>query len=169
MKRQPAKQRKRLSPGVLKNPVVMLALGLGAGLSPWAPGTAGTVVAAGLVVFLQAFSSHTYLLVMAGVILSGGWVCGYAARALKVHDHPAIVYDEVAGFLVTMCLVPGGWTWLLAGFALFRFFDAVKPWPISWVDRQVHGGFGIMLDDIIAGLVSLAILQLAVSLAGVGG
>jgi len=144
----------------LKDPVVFIALGLGSGLAPKAPGTAGTLLTVPLVYFLQQQSTLIYALVTLFVLATGSWICGYAAKKLQVHDHSAIVYDEVAGFLITMLLVPAGWPWMLAGFVLFRFFDAVKPWPISWVDKNVHGGFGIMIDDVIAGTVSLAILLL---------
>jgi len=144
----------------LKDPVVFIALGLGSGLAPKAPGTAGTLLTVPLVYFLQQQSTLIYALVTLFVLATGSWICGYAAKKLQVHDHSAIVYDEVAGFLITMFLVPAGWPWMFAGFVLFRFFDAVKPWPISWVDKNVHGGFGIMIDDVIAGTVSLAILLL---------
>jgi phosphatidylglycerophosphatase A len=145
----------------IKNPVVFVALGLGSGLSPVAPGTAGTLLTVPLVYFLQQQSLLTYLLVTLFVLFSGSWICGYAAKKLQVHDHSGIVFDEVAGFLITMFMVPIGWYWMLAGFLLFRFFDALKPWPISWFDKNIHGGFGIMLDDVIAGLVSLGLLLLA--------
>jgi len=142
----------------IKNPVVFVALGLGSGLSPKAPGTAGTMLAVPLVYFLQQQPLLTYLLVTLFVLFTGSWVCGYAAKKLQVHDHSGIVYDEIAGFLITMFMVPAGWYWMLAGFILFRFFDAVKPWPISWFDKNIHGGFGIMLDDVIAGGISLCCL-----------
>jgi len=145
----------------LKDPVVFIALGLGSGLAPKAPGTAGTLLTVPLVYFLQQQSTLVYVLVTLFVLATGSWICGYAAKKLQVHDHSAIVYDEVAGFLITMFLIPTGWHWMLAGFILFRFFDAVKPWPISWIDKNVHGGFGIMIDDVIAGAVSLACLLLA--------
>jgi phosphatidylglycerophosphatase A len=145
----------------IKNPVVFVALGLGSGLSPVAPGTAGTLLTVPLVYFLQQQSLLTYLLVTLFVLFSGSWICGYAAKKLQVHDHSGIVFDEVAGFLITMFMVPIGWYWMLAGFLLFRSFDALKPWPISWFDKNIHGGFGIMLDDVIAGLVSLGLLLLA--------
>jgi len=124
----------------LKDPVVFIALGLGSGLSPKAPGTAGTLLTVPLVYFLQQQTILVYALVTLLVLLTGSWVCGYAADKLQVHDHSAIVYDEVAGFLITMFMVPANWTLMLAGFVLFRFFDAVKPWPISWLDKNVHGG-----------------------------
>ena len=143
----------------LKDPVVCLALGLGSGLSPKAPGTAGTLVAIPLVLALQQASLMIYGLATLLVTVIGIWICNYTSRKLGVHDHPGIVIDEVAGFLITMIAVPQGWQWLLAGFMLFRFFDALKPWPISWLDKHVAGGFGIMIDDVAAGLVSLALLQ----------
>ena len=142
----------------LKDPVVFIALGLGSGLSPKAPGTAGTLMTVPLVYFLQQQTLLVYTLVMLFVLLTGSWVCGYAANKLKVHDHSGIVYDEVAGFLITMYMIPPGWYWMLAGFLLFRFFDAVKPWPISWLDKNIHGGFGILFDDVVAGIISLACL-----------
>ncbi len=144
----------------LKDPVVFVAVGLGSGLFPKAPGTAGTLLAVPLVYLLQQQSLFVYALVTLFVLATGSWVCGYAAKKLQVHDHPGIVYDEVAGYLITMIIAPPGWYWMLAGFLLFRFFDAVKPWPISWFDKNIHGGFGIMLDDVIAGVISLFCLLL---------
>ena len=144
----------------LKDPIVFIAMGLGSGLSPKAPGTAGTLATVPLVYFLQQQTLMVYMLVTLFVLLTGSWVCGYAAKVLKVHDHSGIVYDEVAGFLITMFMIPAGWQWMLAGFILFRFFDAVKPWPISWIDKNIHGGFGIMVDDVVAGVASLACLFL---------
>ncbi len=142
----------------LKDPVVFVALGLGSGLSPKAPGTAGTLATVPLVYFLQQQTLQVYIVATLFVLVTGSWVCGYAAKKLQVHDHSGIVYDEVAGFLITMFMVPAGWQWMLLGFVLFRFFDAAKPWPISWIDKNVHGGFGIMFDDVVAGAVSLCCL-----------
>ncbi len=144
----------------LKDPVVFIAMGFGSGLSPKAPGTAGTLMTVPLVYFLQQQSIMIYALATIFVLVTGSWICGYAAKKLQVHDHSGIVYDEVAGFLITMILAPAGWYWMLSGFVLFRFFDAVKPWPISWLDKNIHGGFGIMLDDVIAGAISLCCLLL---------
>ena len=149
---------RKIHPRELKNPVVFVAMGLGSGLSPFAPGTAGTLLTVPLVYFLQQQGPFIYLLVTLFVLATGSLICGYAAEKLQVHDHSGIVYDEVAGFLITMCLVPVGWHWMLAGFVFFRFFDAVKPWPISWFDKNIPGGFGIMLDDVIAGIISLCCL-----------
>jgi len=144
----------------LKDPVVFIALGFGSGMSPKAPGTAGTLITVPLVYLLQTQSLLFYSLVTLFVLLTGPWVCGYAAKKLQVHDHSSIVYDEIAGFLITMYMMPANWTFMLAGFVLFRFFDAVKPWPISWLDKNLQGGFGIMFDDVIAGIFSLLSLML---------
>ena len=143
----------------LKDPVICLALGLGSGLSPKAPGTAGTLATIPLYLLIQDLPLLAYGLITLLITLLGTWICSYSASKLGVHDHPAIVIDEVAGFLITMFAAPAGWQWLLTGFILFRFFDALKPWPISWMDKNISGGIGIMLDDVAAGLVSLALLQ----------
>lgn len=144
----------------LKDPIVFIAMGFGSGLAPKAPGTAGTLLTVPLVFLLQQYDFLIYALLTLFILITGSWICGYAANKLKVHDHSGIVYDEVAGFLITMMLAPPGWLWMLAGFVLFRFFDAVKPWPISWFDKNLHGGFGIMFDDVIAGVISLFCLLL---------
>ena len=80
---------------------------------------------------------------------------------LGAHDHSGIVWDEFAGYFITMIAAPAGWVWILVGFALFRLFDIWKPWPISILDKQVDGGFGIMIDDIVAGFFALICLQLS--------
>jgi len=143
----------------LKDPVVCLGLGLGSGLSPKAPGTAGTLVTVPLFLLMQNLPLMVYAIITAAITLVGIWICSYSSKKLGVHDHPAIVIDEIAGFLITMFAAPDGWQWLFAGFILFRFFDALKPWPISWLDKNINGGFGIMIDDVVAGLVSMAFLQ----------
>ena len=144
----------------LKDPVVFVALGFGSGLSPWAPGTAGTVIAIPLYVLISSLHTSFYLAITALVSLIGIWVCSYTSKKLNGHDHPAIVIDEIAGYFITMIMAPEGWLWVLIGFILFRIFDIFKPWPISWIDKKVRGGFGIMLDDIVAGIVALILLQL---------
>ena len=149
-----------IAAGELKDPVVFVALGFGSGLSPWAPGTAGTVIAIPLYLLINTLDVSVYLMITALVSLSGIWVCSYTAKKLNIHDHPSIVIDEIAGYLITMIMAPAGWLWVLLGFILFRFFDILKPWPISWIDKKVRGGFGIMLDDIVAGLAAALSLQL---------
>ena len=143
----------------LGNIVHLLAFGFGTGCSPKAPGTMGTLLAVGIYMPLSLLSSAAYLGVLGMVILGGIWLCGSAARDLGVHDHPGIVWDEIAGFLLTMVAAPSGWYWVAIGFLLFRLFDIWKPWPIRWLDREIGGGLGIMLDDIVAGLFAAACLQ----------
>ncbi len=98
------------------------------------------------------------------LFLLGVWACAKTGRELGVHDHPAIVWDEVVGYLITMTGAPTNWQWLLGGFLLFRLFDILKPWPVRWFDRRVAGGLGVMADDVVAGLMALAVLQIALSL-----
>jgi phosphatidylglycerophosphatase A len=92
--------------------------------------------------------------------VAGIWICDKTARDMQVHDDSSIVWDELAGMLITMILVPLTWQNLLAGFLLFRLFDILKPWPISYLDKHVHGGFGIMIDDVLAGIFALGCLHL---------
>lgn len=144
----------------LANPVHFLALGFGSGLAPKMPGTFGTLAALPLVVLLSCYASFSvYLIVTILVSIVGVWICGRTADDMGVHDDSSIVWDEVAGMLITMLAVPLSWQTLLVGFMLFRFFDILKPWPISYLDRHVHGGFGIMIDDVLAGLFALGILH----------
>lgn len=150
------------TPGrVLGDPVLLLAFGFGAGLSPLAPGTAGTLVAVLLERGLRALGWAPRVGVTLGVVALGFWLCGEAARRLGVHDHPGIVWDEIAGYLLLMLVVPAGWRWAAAGFLLFRLFDVWKPWPIRDLDHGIGGGMGIMLDDLVAGLYAAAILVVA--------
>ena len=142
-----------------KNPIHLLAFGFGAGLAPIAPGTAGTLVAIPLYLLISDLPLTFYLAIVAVVSIAGIWICGRAADDLGVHDHPGIVWDEIAGYLLTMAMLPSGWLWIVAGFLLFRLFDILKPWPIRWLDRKVSGGLGIMLDDLAAALFALAILH----------
>ena len=146
---------------LMANPVHLLAFGFGAGCSPRAPGTMGTLLAVALYLPLSHLATLPYVLVTVAACTIGIWLCGRAARDLGVHDHPGIVWDEIAGYLVTMIAAPPGLMWIAVGFALFRLFDIWKPWPIGWLDRRVGGGLGIMLDDIVAGLFAAACLQAA--------
>jgi phosphatidylglycerophosphatase A len=148
----------------IAHPVHFLALGFGSGLMPWLPGTFGTVAAVPVYLLLAPLAWPYYLGITALMFVAGVFLCEKTARDAGVHDHPAIVWDEIVGFLVTMFAVPQGWPWVLAGFLLFRLFDMVKPWPISLLDRYVKGGFGIMIDDVVAGVFSLLIMQLLVVL-----
>ena len=136
-----------------------VAFGAGAGLAPRSPGTAGTAVAIPIYLALGTAPPAVYALAVALLVITGVWVCGRTARDLGVHDHPGIVLDEIAGFLVAMTALPYDWRWMVAGFVAFRVFDIVKPWPVSLADRRVGGGFGIMLDDVIAGALACLALH----------
>ncbi len=144
-----------------RRPHHWIAYGLGAGLSPWAPGTLGTVAAVPLYLLLEPLSAGAYLGVLLVLVLVGLWACDRTARELAQQDPGAIVWDEVLGFLVTMIAAPPGWIWILAGFVLFRAFDILKPWPIGPLDQRVHGGLGIILDDLVAGAMAWGLLQAA--------
>lgn len=146
---------------VWRNPVHFLAFGLGSGASPKAPGTVGTLAAALIWWLLPSMELAVYLVFVALSCAVGVWICGRTAHDIGVHDHGGIVWDEFAGLWIALILVPSGILWLIAAIVLFRFFDIIKPWPIGWVDRHVGGGTGIMVDDVIAGLMALACLQLA--------
>ncbi|MFN3786033.1 MAG: phosphatidylglycerophosphatase A [Thiothrix sp.] len=144
---------------VFSSPVYFLAFGFGSGLSPFAPGTAGTLAAIPLYLLVAQLPLLGYLLVLGGISLMGIWICGEASRRLGMHDHAGIVWDEFAGFLVTMTAAPAGWWWIVVGFFLFRLFDIGKPWPVGVADREIGGGFGIMLDDLLAGVYAWMSLQ----------
>jgi phosphatidylglycerophosphatase A len=152
---------------VLTTPEHLVAFGFGAGLCPWAPGTAGTLLAVPVVVLLWWLPWPLYLLIVAALFGFGVWVCGRSAQLLGTPDHSGIVFDEIVGLLVTAIpLVPPrlpgpAWAWLLAAFVLFRIFDIAKPWPIRSLDRSVHGGFGIMLDDLVAGVYAAVVIGIA--------
>ncbi len=143
-----------------RNPWHLLAFGLGSGGVPKAPGTAGTLAAVPLYLVLASFSTTVYLLTLLVMFVFGIWLCGKVSRDLGAHDHGGIVWDEWVGFLTTMIWAPSGWLWVLVGFLLFRLFDIWKPWPIGYLDRQLGGGLGIMLDDLLAGVYSLMLLQI---------
>ena len=143
----------------LRNPLHFTALGFGAGLIPIAPGTFGSMVAIPLLLLCANLSMVTYLsLTLAGFVFGIG-CCRVTARALRMHDHGSIVWDEIVGMFVTFVLIPISGPNLLLGFVLFRLFDILKPWPIRLFDKKVHGGTGIMLDDIVAGALACLVLH----------
>jgi phosphatidylglycerophosphatase A len=146
--------------GFLRDPLHLIALGFGAGLVPRLPGTAGTVVGVFAFLGLRYLGTFPYAVAVCVLFALGVWICDRAAAALDTHDHRAIVWDEIVGFLVTMIGAPEGWAWIALGFALFRLFDIWKPWPVRWVDREVPGGLGVMADDIAAGALGLIVLQI---------
>lgn len=142
----------------LRNPVHLLAFGFGSGLIRPAPGTWGSLAALLLWWPLIHLPAPAYVAVVAAAAVGGVYLCDRTARDLGVHDHGGIVWDEFVGVWIALCTVPLQWPWVLAGFALFRLLDIWKPWPLRWFDRALPGGFGIMVDDMVAGLlVALAL------------
>ncbi len=145
---------------IIFHPVHFFSLGFGSGLSPFAPGTAGTLFAVLLYIPLATLPLWAYVTVLVVGSLVGIVLCEKTSNKLGGHDHPAIVWDEFLGYWLTMLFAPTGWLWIVIGFVLFRLFDIWKPWPISVIDHKVKGGFGIMLDDLVAGVYALVALQL---------
>lgn len=143
------------------NPVHFIACGFGLGASPIAPGTVGTLGAIPLVLILSQLSAFFYALICLILIIIGVFLCEKTNKDFGTNDHPAAVYDEIATFPLALFLIPVSIGTLIAAFALFRFFDIVKPGPIGWVDEHVHGGFGVMLDDCLAAIATCLVLHLA--------
>ena len=149
---------------IFKSPQMLLAFGFGSGLSKVVPGTMGTLAAIPFYLLMAQLDWWLYGVIIVLTTLLGIYLCSYASRVLNVHDHSGIVWDEFVGFWITMFMVPVAWEWIIIGFLLFRFFDMVKPWPISLADKYIHGGFGIMFDDVLAGLAALGCMQILVAL-----
>ena len=155
---------------VVRDPVHWLAFGLGAGLLPVAPGTWGSLVAVGVFWLLPALPILIWAGLLAAGFLAGVVVCGTSARRLGVHDHGGIVLDEIVAMLAVLAVTPREFPWASAAFLLFRVFDVWKPWPIRQVDHRLHGGLGIMLDDVLAAVYAVMAvkgLQVALAFAGV--
>jgi len=144
---------------LLRHPAYFIAFGGGSGLAPKAPGTFGSLAAIPLYLLLAPLAPIIYFFVTLALLFLGVWACARTERDLGVHDHPGIVWDEVVGMLVTLFLAPAGWVWLLIGFGLFRLFDIWKPFPIGWLNAHGKGGWGIMLDDVAAGVAAAVCLQ----------
>lgn len=145
---------------IFRDPVLFVAFGFGAGLAKKAPGTFGTLVGIPIYLLLIAAGPTFYAASLIFMTLGGIRICQKASDRLGVHDHQGIVLDEIVGFLITMVAVPLSWQAILVGFVLFRLFDIVKPWPIRIVDERVGGGLGIMMDDVLAGVLAALVLQL---------
>ena len=143
---------------VLGSPSGFLAFGFGSGLSPFAPGTMGTLVAIPFIFALRELGNPGFWIALLIMFLLGVQMCERVSQKLGVHDHGGIVWDEMVGYWLAAAFVPLQWPWLLAAFLLFRFFDIVKPWPIRQLDKKVAGGFGIMIDDVVAALFTVIIL-----------
>ncbi|HST28180.1 MAG TPA: phosphatidylglycerophosphatase A [Rudaea sp.] len=150
---------------LLRHPAGWIACGFGSGLSPFAPGTAGSLAALLPWLALRELSLPWFALALLLAFALGVWVSDWAIRKLSVADPGAVVWDEFVGqwlALAPLLFWPRGWLWIVGGFVLFRVFDIAKPWPVSWADRKISGGLGVMLDDVIAGVyaaLALAALE----------
>ena len=146
---------------LFSHPAHFISFGFGSGLSRKAPGTWGTLVAFPLYWYLAPrLSDALFILVLIWAFAIGVWVCDKTGKTLGAPDHGGMVWDEIVAFLLVLFFTPPGWEWSLLAFALFRFFDIVKPPPIRYFDSQWHGGLGVMFDDLLA--AGYALLCLAV-------
>jgi phosphatidylglycerophosphatase A len=153
----------RPTPGfAFSHPAHVIALGFGAGLSPYAPGTVGTLVAWPLGWYIGSVMPPALLAAaIAPLFALGVWACAVTGRDLGVADHRAMVWDEIVAFLLVLAIVPRTLSWQAAAFVLFRFFDIAKPPPIRALERRFHGGFGVMFDDLIAACYTVLALAVA--------
>lgn len=157
---------------VLDRIVYWLGIGLGSGMPKRAPGTWGTVGGLIVAIPLMRLGFVPFLIITIVASIIGIWVCGRTSELMNVHDDPHIVWDEWAGMWITLLPfafigfdqlaeidgVKLDWIVILVAFILFRLFDILKPFPISWADKKVSGGLGIMLDDILAGLMAIVVM-----------
>ena len=142
---------------------VFISTGVYTGYFPFAPGTIGTITAIPLVLLLSLFTPLTYGIVTVAIFVAGVWSSGMAEVIFQRNDAPPIVIDEIVGFLITMFYVPKGAKYIILGFFLFRFFDIIKPYPANVMNEQVKGGWGVVLDDVFAGIyanISIQVIHL---------
>jgi len=148
---------------LLSHPLHFIALGFGSGLSPYAPGTMGTLLAWLIYPFIKTpLSDAIFLALLAGLFVAGIIAAGVTGKALGVADHGAIVWDEMVAMWLVLLFAPATLLWQGIAVVLFRFFDIVKPQPIRWADRRIKGGFGVMFDDLIAAGYAIMLLALLV-------
>ena len=146
---------------LLAHPAHFLALGFGTGLAPIAPGTVGTLLAFPLyAVLAQWLAPAAILAVLPLLFLIGVWACGRTGRALGIADHGGMNWDEIVAMLGILVFTPPALGWQVFAFFAFRFFDVVKPPPVGYYDRTVKGGFGVMLDDVLAAGYTLLVIAL---------
>jgi len=148
----------RVAPAALVSPAGFVALGLGTGLSPFAPGTAGSLLALLVWPLIQPLGTPWIAALLLAALLIGIPACRVTGERLGMHDHPALVWDEIVGQTIVLALAPADWRWWLAALVLFRLFDILKPFPIRRIDRHVQGGLGVMLDDVLAAVYAVVVL-----------
>ncbi len=145
---------------LMKHPLGWLAAGFGAGFSPRAPGTVGSLAALLPWWFLlRELPMPAYLAVLAASFALGVWAAHWVIRRTGIQDPGLVVWDEFVGLWIALAAAPAGWPWVVLAFVAFRVFDIAKPWPVGWADRALHGGFGAMVDDALAGLYALGVVQ----------
>jgi phosphatidylglycerophosphatase A len=153
------------APFMLSHPAHIIALGFGTGLSPFAPGTVGTLLGFPIYHLAAAWLAPGAVLALIAVLFAvGTWAAGRTGRALGIQDHTSMNIDEIVAFMLVLWLTPSGWFWQALAFFAFRFFDVVKPPPIRYFDRSVKGGFGVMFDDLLAAFYTLLVVAIAVRL-----
>jgi phosphatidylglycerophosphatase A len=136
-----------------------VAFGFGSGLSPVAPGTVGTLIGIPVVIFFQFLPTAVVLLGTLLIVLLSVWLAGVVTRQIDIEDHPSIVIDEIAGYVMAMAMIPLTWWTVITGFLIFRLLDIYKPPPVGWLDRNCTGGFGITADDVVAGIYANIIMH----------
>ncbi len=141
--------------------IIFISLGFGTGFIKFAPGTWGTLPGVAFAYFLMPYPI-IHILSIIIISLVGIWFCDKASEILKVHDYGGIVIDEIAGVMITFLFFTPSWYILILGFIWFRFFDIIKPFPIRWIDKKVSGGFGIMVDDTVAGIFAWISLWISI-------
>ena len=144
---------------LMRHPAHFLAFGFGTGLSPVAPGTVGTLAGFPLFFLLRGLDPIAYFIVVAVLYVAGVWFCDVAGKAVGVADHGGIVWDEIVAFLLVLPFAPPTLAGFAAAFFLFRLFDIWKPFPIRMIDDRTTGGFGVMLDDLLAAGYAIACLR----------
>lgn len=150
---------------LLGHPAHLLSFGFGSGLARKAPGTFGTLIAFPMYWYLAPrLSDALFIFMLIWAFAIGVWVCDITGKALGVADYGGIVWDEIVAFMLVLFFTPPDWEWSLLAFALFRFFDIVKPPPIRYFDNNWHGGFGVMFDDLLAAGYALLCLAIVKSL-----
>ena len=143
------------------HPAHLIAFGFGSGLAPKAPGTVGTLLGLPLFWLIVAVTPDltNQIILLTATFLLGVWACGRTGRALGVADHGGMVWDEIVAFALVLLFTPASWLWIALAFALFRLFDILKPWPISFADMHLKNGFGVMFDDLLAAGYAIAAIK----------